>query len=596
MSIEINRTFLKKGCLALSVFLLSGQSFVFAQQQQQQQNQQQQQQNQQQQDVRPATAMDSIDIVRDYRPILADAVKIRRSPDLSNKREYQPKLSYQVIDKKLDITTGTKQLSIQTMPVRTTLEDKENFVKLAAGNFSTFLAEAHLSNSQYKDSRFGAYLKHFNQLGKGVDQNFSHQSVGVYGSQIQDGFTLSGTLGYNRDAYRYFGVHNLELDRNLVLNSPINADRQAYNDVFLDVALVSNPESALVENSLSYSVKLNGYLFNDKFNAKENNLGLSGYFKKRYNSIHIGAEAEADFVTNKALSYDTKNTILSLRPFIEFAGEGYEIRLGANLINESGDSSRFNVLPTASVDFALAPEYFHVFGGITGGVIRNSMKDMTAINPYLSQDLVFANSFERFHVYGGFKGNAGATFGYKLRVYYNQIENMAMFLNNPDAPATYQLIYEPSGKSTSIFGVEGEILLRVSEMINVGGNMNIRNYTMPTEEHAWYLPNFELGANARFNINDKLYIDGELRFLGETYGKAIEIQGMPGDLNYGQYYNMVNKTMPAFLDLSAGATYKITNQFSLFGRVNNIFNTKYERFNYYPALGMNVFGGLTFSF
>src|SRR5690606_6408137 len=114
--------------------------------------------------------------------------------------------------------------------------------------------------------------------------------VGLYGSQIQDGFTLSGTLGYNRDAYRYYGIHNLGLNENLPTNNPVDAVRQAYNDIFLDASLVSNPETTL-DQGVSYAVSLNGYLFQDKFSAKENNLGLSGYYKKSLNSINLGFEA-----------------------------------------------------------------------------------------------------------------------------------------------------------------------------------------------------------------------------------------------------------------------------------------------------------------
>ena len=56
--------------------------------------------------TRPVT-IDSFDVVRDYKPLLADAVKIRRSPDMTNKRSYMPKLSYNnIADKKLDINTG----------------------------------------------------------------------------------------------------------------------------------------------------------------------------------------------------------------------------------------------------------------------------------------------------------------------------------------------------------------------------------------------------------------------------------------------------------------------------------------------------------
>src|SRR5690606_32152069 len=69
-----------------------------------------------QQQLEPAAAIDSIDIVRDYLQVHVDAVKIRQSPNMSNKRRSQPEFRYGIIDKKLDINTGTKQSTIPEMP------------------------------------------------------------------------------------------------------------------------------------------------------------------------------------------------------------------------------------------------------------------------------------------------------------------------------------------------------------------------------------------------------------------------------------------------------------------------------------------------
>src|SRR5690606_34480380 len=110
------------------------------------------QQEQQQPTERP-TAVDSIDVVRDYRPVLADAVKIRRSPDMSNKRRYQPTLNYNILDKKLDINTGTKQLTIQEMPYARTQTLTNNYVKVGAGNLGTFLGEVYLTSDYWVDTR-----------------------------------------------------------------------------------------------------------------------------------------------------------------------------------------------------------------------------------------------------------------------------------------------------------------------------------------------------------------------------------------------------------------------------------------------------------
>ena len=69
----------------------------------------------------------------------------------------------------------------------------------------------------------------------------------------------------------------------------------------------------------------------------------------------------------------------------------------------------------AEIDFALIPNYAHLFGGITGDVNKTSFKALTRENPWLAAlgaTNSIRNSVDRMHVFGGIKGNAGATFGY----------------------------------------------------------------------------------------------------------------------------------------------------------------------------------------
>ena len=153
---RIDKSFVNKSILSLILSVVTAGAWA-----QEQTEQQQQQRN----------TIDSIDVIRDYRPILADAVKIRRSPDMTNKREYQPKLSYSIIDKKLDITTGTRRLDIQEMPYTDLTRKISNYVKLGAGNYSTYLGEIYLSNDEYLDTRFGLYAKHLSQKGDWTDQH-----------------------------------------------------------------------------------------------------------------------------------------------------------------------------------------------------------------------------------------------------------------------------------------------------------------------------------------------------------------------------------------------------------------------------------------
>lgn len=539
---------------------------------------------------RPVT-LDSFDIVRDYRPILADAVKIRRSPDMANKREYMPKLNYgNVQDKKLDINTGLSALQVMETPFSKIADYKSNYIKFGAGNFNTILGEAYFAVEDYEDIRFGGFAKHLSQKGSLEDQKFSKQEVGIFGRRIFPMFTVDGVIGYNGFGTRFYGIPTT------VDNVSLNPSREAqrFNDIYFTGELTSNfdPEN---EDALSYSVKADAYTYNDKYEARESSIALSGYLNKRYRAFNAGANLSLDYNTIKGVNTpDAKlnNSVANINPYIRFKGENYNITLGANIVSEFGDSSRFNVFPEAEIDFALAPGYFYIFGGVTGGVEKGSFRDFTRLNPYLGSNFNIQNIIERMNIYGGIKGNAGATFGYKVKGFYRKVEGLAMFVNNATTPFNFDLVYDGNGDdAVKHVGIEGEINVRLSALVNLGGRLNIDQYTMVNQEEAWHMPKMRLAANARFNISEKLFIDAEALFHGNSYAKEytyLDATTVPTDYK--------KATVASFFDLSAGAEYKATKQLGIFVKANNMLNTEYSRYLYYPKLGFNILGGVNFSF
>ncbi|MGN0020002.1 MAG: hypothetical protein ACI35Z_04350 [Sphingobacterium hotanense] len=544
---------------------------------------------------RPVT-LDSFDIVRDYRPILADAVKIRRSPDMANKREYMPKLNYgNVPDKKLDINTGLSELKIMETPFSRIVDHSSNYVKLGVGNLGTILGEAYFAVEDYEDIRFGGFVKHLNQKGNLDDQKFSRQEVGVFGRRIFPMFTVNGLIGYNGFGTRFYGIP-MDVD-----NSNLNPTREAqrFNDIYFSGELTSNFDPAN-EDALSYSVKADAYTYKDKFEGKENSIALSGYLNKRLRTFNIGANVALDFNSIGGVNTpdgNLNNSLVNANPYIKFKGDNYNITLGANIVSEFGDSSRFNIFPVAEIDFSLVPGYFYIFGGVKGGVEKGSFRSFTKTNPYLGLTPNIMNTVERMNIYGGIKGNAGATFGYKVKAFYRQIEGLPMFVNNVDRPFQFDLVYDGDGdKALKHVGIEGEINVRLSELVNLGGRLNIDNYTTVSQEEAWHLPKMRLAANARFNISEKLYIDAEALFHGNATAREYTYT-TDQTTNVTSPSATYSKTsIPSFFDLSAGAEYKATKQLGIFVKANNMFNTEYSRYLYYPKLGFNILGGINFSF
>ncbi|NGF57876.1 hypothetical protein G5B00_15255 [Parapedobacter sp. SGR-10] len=549
----------------------------------------------QQEDPTKPVTIDSFNIVRDYKPILADAVKIRRSPDMTNKRSYMPKLSYgNIVDKKLDINTGLKELNVQELPFTRNEDITSNYVKLGIGNFNTILGEAYIAIEDYEDLRFGGFVKHLNQKGSLDEQKFSRQEVGVFGRRVLSNFTVDGVLGYNRYATRFYGIPEA------VDGTSLNPEKepQRFNDIYFTGELSSNfdPQN---EEAFSYSAKLDAYTFKDKFSSQENSLALSAYLNKRVRTFNIGANVAVDVnaldgTSNTAKDGKLNNSLASINPYIAFKGKNYTLTFGANLVSEFGDSSRFNIFPSAEIDFSLVPEYIHLFGGINGGVHKASYRAFSQLNPYLGPEQGFQNMIERLNIFGGIKGNAGATFGYKAKVMYKSLESMPLFVNNKDNPFRFDLVYDGDGDDkVSYFGIEGEINVRLSELVNLGGRLNLDGYTMAKQEEAWFTPAIRLAANARFNISEKLYIDAEALFHDSSYGRAYTYDQTESPIYSTDYHTV---TLPSFFDLSAGAEYKALSNLGIFVKANNIFNKEYQRYLYYPRLGFNLIGGVNFSF
>jgi hypothetical protein len=530
--------------------------------------------------TKPPT-IEEVEVIRDYKPILADAVKIRRSPDLSNMRVFQPKLSYSTLDKKLDIPSGLHQLIIQEMPPIRAEIMTNNFAKIGIGNFNTYLGELYINTGNDETMQAGFFVKHLSQKGDLEEQKFSEQKLGAFGRKVLDLVTLTGEVGYNRYGTAFYGLAPSNA------SVAINPEAQTFNDLYFKGEVLKNYEPSA--DDISYSLKADGYLFSDKFSAKENAFALSGYLNKTMNVFNLGVNASVDLTAVNGESYKMGNSIARINPYIRFKSDSYRITLGATFVSEFGDQSTSNLFPTAESEFDVIPGYVTLFGGVQGDVVKTSLRSLAKENPYLNQGIDIRNKLEKINGYAGIKGNAGATFGYKAGAFYKQVENLPLFVNNGLNPNTFDVIYDKGNKETSIIGFEGEVSVRVSETVNLGGRLNINEYTLASEERAWFLPKLQLTSYARINIGEQFFIDGQVLFNGETSAKVF-------DYGNNDLSNYTIKTMPAFADLSGAIEYRIDRKFGIYVRANNLLGKAYERYLYYPRLGLNVIGGLNYSF
>ncbi|MGY3055093.1 hypothetical protein ACVWYG_003304 [Pedobacter sp. UYEF25] len=530
---------------------------------------------------------EEIEVVRPYKPILAEAVKLRRSPNLDDVKTYQAKLNYSLTDRKLELNSDIQKLQAQQVAEEKSTILVNNYVKGAIGSLSTFLGEVYLNNGKDEGLQLGGYFKHFGQSGKLNDQKISNTTLSIFGRSILEENTVSGRLTYQRSGLNFYGINPDSASLNP------NPAKQALTFIEAEGELVKNYSAD--DADLTYALKANGSLWSDKFDARESYFTLNGYVNQKISTLNLGLAASTEFGNTKDNLTSVGNNLLRLNPYIRLLVRGATVTAGINFVQEFGATSSSRIFPAITADFTLIPDYLQVFAEVTGDVNRTSLKELTDQNPWLNANINIKNAVEKLNISGGIKGTGGPGFGYKARFYIKQIDEMPLFVNNFNSFNKFDVIYD-FGK-TKVTGLEGEISVQVSNALKWTGKLNIDDYKAASETYSWFKPGLKVSSNLVYGVTKNITINAAVSIQDDMKAKVYVAQPIDA-LSYITPNTSIERIVDVkgFVDLGAGADYRINNKFSVFAKANNLLNTNYSRYLYYQVNGFNIFGGLTYSF
>jgi hypothetical protein len=528
---------------------------------------------------------EEIEVVRPYKPILAEAVKLRRSPDLNDVKTYKARFNYALTDRKLMLNSDIDKLYAQDVAAQEQAELINNYVKGGLGSASTIFGEAYINMGRDEALQAGGFFRHFSQDGKLEGQKLSQQQVSVFGRSIGEKAVLSGRVNYERKGFNFYGFDENNPLRNL------DPAKQAFNFIEAEGEVVNKYTED--PDAFSYAAKINGYVWGDQLNAKENSVVINGYLNKRISSFNLGLAASTEFGNTKDELTNVKNNILRLNPYIRLEANGIKINAGINYVQEFGTVSAGHIFPAVTADFTLIPDYLQIFAELKGDVNRTSMKDLTDENPFLNTNISIKNSVEKLSFSAGIKGTGGPGFGYKVRVYRKEITDMPLFVNNFADPTRFDVIYDFG--NMKLLGLEGELSVQVSDQLRWTGKLNLEDYKPASETYSWFKPQLRISSNLLYSITDKIGFNAAVSIQDASNAKIyISAPASPYVIPNTAIETTTN--VKGYVDLGIGATYKINNRFSAFAKANNLLNTKYSRYLYYQVIGVNVFGGISYSF
>lgn len=515
-----------------------------------------------------------------YKPVLADAVKIRRNPDLEDKVPFKAPLAYAPIDKRQEQNSQIRQLEAMKRPPEQDSVLLNNYVKVGAGSLKTLFGEAYFANGRDEALQVGGYLKHFSQSGSLEKQSQSKDDVSVFGKSILGDNNISGRITYNRMGTNFYGYDQAAPVATFI------PGKQHFNTIGGEAELAKNYKD--VENDFTYALKVKGYAFSNAYQARENNFVISGFINQTVKQFYAGLSGSIDINSQKDSLYKINNHILRLNPYIKFQGTNYKIDAGVNIEKEFGDFGKFYIFPAAKLEVQVIPKYVRLFVEAKGDINRSSIRDFANINPFIGQNIEIKNSVDQLDISAGLKGTLAPGLSFKASVFRNSVKNMPLLVSNFDVEGNkFKVIYD-DGKAR-INGFNGELDFKASDGLNIFGRVEVKDYKLASEIEPWNLPKFLLTAGTAIHINNKVSITGSVLFRGATNDRIFTPGTVDGPV-------LTQKSIGSFADLSGSVEYKATSKISVFVQANNILNSGYQNWLYYPNYGFNIFGGVGYSF
>lgn len=462
-------------------------------------------------------------------------------------------------------------------------ESYNNYATLGAGNYGRILGELFLNTNQENSLIIGVHAYHNSTMRGPVDDKNSanmYDKAEITGKYLAQKFQLNAGVKYNRDQYYFYGYQRPreDLDRKDI--------RQVLNTVQFNVGF----ENTAPNPKVDYALKTNLRSLKNIYGAQETDWGSSfnAYFPIINEKFVAVIDAEAYITQRSDLEVDKRN-LFRVEPSFKLNFNSFWASIGFKAVNEFDEIKKINRtkgFPTVELTYK-SPSLFHIFLGMDGDLVRNTLGSMLNENPYLKSQVTLLNTEKSQEFYVGAKGDLGSGFSFNVRGASGYYKNLYYFNNyTPDFgealgdTAKFNILYD--SLKTQYFNLVVQLNYHPVEMWRTYLKTDINHYQIKSFEKPFHRPLVTVKWGNTLTVSDRLLANLDLYYYGETFAKNPTTEQI-----------MKNK---AFVDLNAEFDYLFSNQFTAFVKLNNILGQKYERFLYYPQQGLNFLVGVNFSF
>jgi hypothetical protein len=515
----------------------------------------------------------TIDITSSYKPVLRNAVKINFSASHLNADTTKPKMNYTVPSQNLFYAYQPISLRPLALQQDTNLYlGIRNYIKVGYGNYSTPYVNAGFSFGDGKKMVVNLYANYISSKGKIANQDYTQLQIKANAvfftpkNEVYVGAQLSQNnnylYGYNHSLYTF----------------KKDSVRQQFQDLVLTGG-VRNTTSG--EYGISYNPNITVINFTNKNKVNESTVIANAPITKTFGDafmLKIDAKADITSYTTKNLASNIKfsNNVFQIAPSIAISSPRFSINAG---IVPTWNNGVFVWLPNVFAEAQVKEKTFLIQAGWIGRYTKNTYRNLTALNPFLTT-MPFQNNTKEIEYYGGIKATVGKHFSFNLKGGIVSFNDMPLFIN--DTATDNKAFNISNEKSVQSLRIHGDLSFINQDKFTLTAGLTFNGYTLlQSNAKAWNTVPMEITSSLRWWAFKQVLLKADLyAFSGGNYlTKGNKAQSFSGGT-----------------DISVGAEFKVNNRFSAWIDINNIANQKYQRWHAYEVYGLNVLGGIRVSF
>jgi len=534
-----------------------------------------------------------VTIIAPYRPTISAAQKLTLNPVLTDTVVRTPQVNYTIASRPVFTSYMTESLKPTLIDVETGEVLRRNYLKAGFGNYTTPFFELYTNNLQSKKYALGFYARHHSSQGQIEDfakNAFSNNAAGLNFRRYFNEKILSGEFYYNRDVVHYYGFKPADFTNDTISDDDL---RQRFSLFGFNTTFASNHRTDVKPN---YKAGLRFYHLSDLYETGELNIGLSSNLNTQNDflafaeSQELGADLEFDYYQNTDSLQSSNAIALTLKPYLQLNFGYLDLTFGAGLSLASDSTSKFYIYPNIRAAYEVIPGYLRLYLSATGGLNRNSYRNVVSQNPWVNPLFPLGFSATKYDLKGGITGNINMFIDYNFNVSYSETDNMLFFVNDFNSPFNPEMPFNLRNKFTGIYdtatvtAVNLEVGYQQSRKFNLLARAIYRSYKVKNQEQPWHKPAIEIALTGKYLLSEQITVGSDIFYVGKTFAPVFETGIITTAENKG------------FIDLNLNAEYRFNDKVSAFAQVNNALSTRYYRFYNYPSQRINAMGGFIFSF